>query len=501
MHSSAVCTAVRSGLVEGTSRDGVTRWRSIPYAQPPVGRLRLKAPQPVRPWDGVLKCHDFRYCAPQSHWYTAVGVGKFQPMSEDCLTLNVVAAEGETKSSLPVMVFIHGGGYFFGSSATPLFDGASLARRGCVFVSVNYRLGALGAADLSSLSTDESRIDDNIYLRDLVMALQWVHSNIARFGGDPDNVTIFGESAGAHAVTTLLALPAAKGLFHRAISESPAGGLASSPEQAQEHAEKFAAILGVPRQDAAAAVMKASTSELVKAFDQLLKRESREKPGAYPVGPTYGTAYLPLDPLESLQSGRAHRVPLLIGTNAEEAKLFTRVLKLLPTNEPAIEHLLANATPYDRARITAAYPTYPAVAACHQIGGDFTFGSLVWQIADARSAYAPTYVYRYDYAPRTLRWLGLGATHATELLAVFGGYQTRLGRLISAVGDKRSAERVTHDVQRRWNAFARTGTPGEDWPRYVCAERAVMIIDETSYVAHDPEASRRKAWQGVRGIP
>ena len=131
---------------------------------------------------------------------------------------------------MPVMVFIHGGGYILGSSATPIYDGAALARKGCVYVSVNYRLGALGCLDLSSLSTRDVTIDDNLFLRDLVMALRWVRDNIAVFGGDPDNVTIFGESAGAQAVATLLAVPAAKGLFAQAISESPASGMVGTPD-------------------------------------------------------------------------------------------------------------------------------------------------------------------------------------------------------------------------------------------------------------------------------
>ena len=157
-----------------------------------------------------------------------LGVGRYQPMSEDCLTLNVVTPETAIAEPLPVMVFIHGGGYFMGSSATPLYDGAALARRGCVYVSVNYRLGALGCLDLSSLSTPEITIDSNLYLRDLVLALRWVRDNIAEFGGDPGNVTIFGESAGACITATLLAVPAAEGLFARAISESPASGLVRS---------------------------------------------------------------------------------------------------------------------------------------------------------------------------------------------------------------------------------------------------------------------------------
>ena len=243
MHERTVRATVDSGTVEGFTRDGVNRWRSIPYARPPVGRLRFRAPKPVRPWPGVRYCHGFGNCAPQQRKYTILSVGKYQPMSEDCLTLNVTAAERPADQPLPVMVFIHGGGYIMGSSATPIYDGASLVRKGCVYVSVNYRIGALGCMDLSSLSTADNPIDGNLYLRDLVMALGWVRNNIAVFGGDPDNVTIFGESAGAHAVATLLAVPQAKGLFARAISESTASGMVRSPEAAEKFAVHFAGHL------------------------------------------------------------------------------------------------------------------------------------------------------------------------------------------------------------------------------------------------------------------
>ncbi|HZU49973.1 MAG TPA: carboxylesterase family protein, partial [Mycobacterium sp.] len=206
MHEHTVRATTTIGTVEGFTRDGVNRWRSIPYARPPVGPLRFRAPQPAEPWSGVRHCHGYTNCAPQQRRYTIVGLGKYQPMGEDCLTLNVVTPQAAGDKPLPVMVFIHGGGYILGSSATPLYDGVGLARRGCVYVSVNYRLGALGCLDLSSLSTPEITIDTNLFLRDLVLALRWVRDNIAAFGGDPGNVTIFGESAGAHAVATLLAV-------------------------------------------------------------------------------------------------------------------------------------------------------------------------------------------------------------------------------------------------------------------------------------------------------
>ncbi|HEX2214936.1 MAG TPA: carboxylesterase family protein, partial [Mycobacterium sp.] len=183
MHEHTVRAKIAPGTVEGFTRDGVHRWRAIPYAKPPVGPLRYRAPQPVQPWPGVRYCHGLGNCAPQQRMYTMLAPGRYQPQSEDCLTLNVVVPADVTPNrddaALPVMVFIHGGGYLLGSSATPIYDGASLARKGCVYVSVNYRLGALGCLDLSSLSTPDIRIDDNLFLRDLVMALRWVKENIA----------------------------------------------------------------------------------------------------------------------------------------------------------------------------------------------------------------------------------------------------------------------------------------------------------------------------------
>jgi len=498
MPAKTVRTNIASGAIEGFTRDGVNRWRSIPYAKPPVGALRFKAPQPVEPWAGVRPCHRFRYCAPQPRRYTIVGPGKFQPTSEDCLTLNVVAPEGDFDRPLPVMFFIHGGAYFLGSSATPIYDGASLARSGCVYVSANYRLGALGAVDLSSLSTDDIRIDDNLYLRDLVSALRWVRENIAAFGGDPDNVTIFGESAGAHAVATLLAVPAAEGLFAQAISQSPAGALSRSKELAAEFAVKFASILGAKEKDGARLLLAARPAHLVKAFDRLLTTSAADLPGGYPVGSTFGTDYLPLDPIQAMREGKAYRVPLIVGTNADEGRLFTRFLKLLPTDEAKIERLLEGTEPTDRQRITAAYPEYPAPAACIRLGADFTFGSTLWQIADSHSRHAPTYLYRYDFAPRTLQWSGLGATHATELLAVFDVYRTHLGRLLSAGADRRSAMRVSDDMQERWVAFAHRGVPGDSWPRYTRDARAVMVLDRASRVENDPHADRRQAWEGFQ---
>jgi para-nitrobenzyl esterase len=423
-------------------------------------------------------------------------------MSEDCLTLNVVAPTRlPTDDPLPVMFFIHGGGYMFGSSATSIYDGAAIARRGAVYVSANYRLGALGCIDLSSLSTPEHPLEANLFLRDLVMALRWVRDNVAGFGGDPDNVTVFGESAGAHAVATLLAAPDAAGLFHRAISESPPGGLIHPAEYSAGVARRVVAALGADPADGARAVMTARPSQLVRTLEHIMTDTIRGTPDSFGIGATYGGDYLPRTHVDAMSRGEAHRVPFIIGSNATEASLFARFMDYLPTNEPVIEKFLSAAEPDVAQRLRDAYPGYPNKTACLAFGSDFTFGARAWELAEANCAHAPTYHYRYDYAPRPMQWTGFGATHATELLAVFDVYDTRLGGLLTVAGDRGSARRVSRDVQRRWRSFSRTGVPGDDWPRYTTAEHATMIFDRRSRVESDPAAPRREAWAQLGAAP
>jgi para-nitrobenzyl esterase len=251
----------------------------------------------------------------------------------------------------------------------------------------------------------------------------------------------------------------------------------------------------VARQDAAEVLMAARPAVLVDALEKVT-RGMKEIRGAFVVGPTFGTEYLPRDPVVAMREGVAHRIPLIVGTNADEGKLFTRFLQLLPTNEPMIDALFADTDVESKTRILEAYPGYPSPSACVRLGGDFAFGTAAWQIAEAHGRHAPTYVYRYDYAPRTFHWSGFGATHGTELFAVFDVYRTPLGSLLTAVADRRSARRVSNDVQRRWRAFSRTGVPGDGWPAYTDQQRAVMVFDRQSRLEYDPRAERRRAWEG-----
>ncbi|MGB3773568.1 MAG: carboxylesterase/lipase family protein [Rhodococcus sp. (in: high G+C Gram-positive bacteria)] len=488
------------GTIRGFVHDDIAQWRGIPYAEPPVGPLRLRAPQPVTPWDGVRETTTWGDAAIQDSARSPIGPIKGQRTSEDCLTLNVSAPAARPSSPRPVMVFIHGGAYTLGTSATSLYSGKSFVQRGgVVYVSLNYRLGALGYLDFRQFSTPDRTFDSNLGLRDQVAALQWVQRNIAAFGGDPDNVTIFGESAGANAVTTLTAIPATRGLFHRAISQSSAPGMVATSDRSEQWGREFVELLGATPDTAADALATAEPHALVKAARRLGKKCLEETPGLIPYGPSVDGDFVPESPLEAYRSGRASAVPMIIGTNVHEGTLFPKALDALPTNDERISKLFANTDPSAKNRILAQYPGYPKGLSAIDFGGDVTFWRPSIEIADAHSQYAPTYVYRYDYSPRLFDLLKLHATHGSELFAVFGAYRTWQGRLFALLGDWRSSVKVTDEVQKHWLAFATGGAPQSEWGRYEVPTRATRIIDTATRMENDPLGARREAWEGFSG--
>lgn len=518
MHERTVRARTATGIVEGFTRDGVHRWRSIPYARAPVGSLRFRAPQPAQPWPGVRHCHTFANCAPQQRRYTVMGIGRYQTRSEDCLTLNVVTPEEPATQPLPVMVFIHGGGYILGSSATPIYDGAALARRGCVYVSVNYRLGALGCLDLSSLSTPQITLDSNVYLRDLVLALRWVHDNIAEFGGDPGNVTIFGESAGAHITATLLAVPAAKGLFARAISESPAAGMVRSREVAAEFAARFANLIGARTQDAANALMQASPAQLVEAQHHLIRQGMRKRLGAFPIGPVFGDDYLPMDPVEAMRSGRVHAVPLIVGTNAEEGRLFT--------GDARVEDPVGSQPQVGHEAIGRFYDTFigPRDITFHRdldiVSGTVVLRDLELEVAmdSAVTVFIPAFL-RYDLRPVTGEWqiaalraywelpammlqflrTGSGATRpALQLSRALLGNQGLGGTAGFLTGFRRAGRRHKKLVETFLNAASRADKSAA---YHALSRTATMTLgeDELLDIVELFEQLRGASWTKVTG--
>src|ERR1700739_3689903 len=330
------------GPVRGTDDGPIRTWKGIRYAAPPLGDLRFRIPQPPQRWTEVVDATCFGPACPQPT-PPNVPLDLGAPQGEDCLSLNIWAssdtAPGDAK---PVMVWLHGGAYILGSSGQPLYDGRTLAGDGdVVVVTVNYRLGVLGFLDFSSFDTAGRRFDLNIGLHDVLAALRWVRDNIAAFGGDPERVTLFGESAGAGIVTTLLAVPAAEGLFAGAIAESSPATSVYDRARARRVAVSFLDRLASAPSDAGgltdvpiAAILAASQ----EVFDEVPVRN----PGTLAFVPIVDGDLLPDYPVRLAQEGRPHPVPLIIGTNKHEAALF-RLMKspLMPITPRALTSMFA----------------------------------------------------------------------------------------------------------------------------------------------------------------
>jgi para-nitrobenzyl esterase len=504
---------VTGGVVRGVRERAVDAWRGIPYAAPPVGDLRFRAPRPVVPWAGARFGDSFGKVAPQSRKGPFMGASEGTPMGEDCLTINVIAPAGVAPSASaavraaqlrPVLVFIHGGAYSVGSSGEFPQQGEALVRQGGVlYVSFNYRLGALGYLDFSRYSTPDRPIESNLGLRDQVAALQWVRDNILNFGGDPDNVTIFGESAGGNAVTTLLTVPAAHGLFARAIAQSPPPNAVYPPELTAHWAGEFVAALegaepGSEETDPERAVellTSSAWSRFVEVTDAIMLRTPDEFPGTISLCPVIDGDFLPERPLDAFKAGRAAPVPLIIGTNDREGSLFRRRLDILATTPKRIAAVFARTDPDARREIEAQYPGLPRRRAALDFGGDYAFWFPTVKVAERHARFAPVHFYRFDIAPRLLRLLGYDATHGLELFALFDRMDSWFGRAVTALGGRRAFEAAGERMRRAWLSFAHDGTVDESWPAYDDEHRHTLIIDAVDRVESDPRSGRRVAWQ------
>ncbi|GAA1827871.1 carboxylesterase/lipase family protein [Agromyces salentinus] len=503
-----------AGPVRGVRERGIRAWRGIPYAAAPTGPLRFLAPRPVAGWSEVRDAGRFGPVAPQNRHGQFIGAASHLPRSEDCLSVNVVApdradaAPGHSPApgGLPVMVFIHGGAYSVGSSREFPRQGERLVRRhGVLYVSLNYRLGALGWLDFRAYAGPGHPFDVNVALRDQVAALEWVRRNIAAFGGDPDRVTLFGESAGANSVTTLMAVPSAEGLFARAIAQSSPANAVYLPEVAATWAGEYVSILSrlvddddlesESPEDAAAMLRAADPAVLARATTELTVRTPDENPGTISLAPVIDGEFLPWRPLDAFRDGTAHRVPLIVGTNDREGSLFEGRIDILPTTKPRIRAIFANTRKKSRKAIKRQYPGLPERRPAADFGGDFTFWYPSVKAAERHSRYAPTWSYRFDAAPRTARLLGLDATHGLELFALFEKFGTPVGTALTMLGGRRMFRSVGRRMQAHWVALAASGAPLESWPGYDERMRRTLIFDAEDRVEVDPRREKRLAWQ------
>jgi len=505
----AAIAQTRSGKVEGEERGGLHVFRGIPYAAPPVGAKRWRAPDKVEPWSGVRNCVAFGACAPQNkiplEALSAFFISEAQ--SEDCLFLNVWTP-GLDGARRPVMVWIHGGAFTIGSGAQSLYDGSTLAKRGdVVIVTINYRLGPLGFIRLSELTNGRIPSTGNEGMLDQARALEWVRENIAAFGGDPDNVTIFGESAGGMSVGTLLGMPGARGLFHKAIPQSGACNTANTLEQHVRVAEVLLEYAGVKRGDADAL--------LALSPEQLLALSARLSPGpgvpgdpsipGMPMQPVVDGAVVPRRSIDSVAAGNAAGVPVLVGATAEEWKLFGAMdpTLLTMTDEQLaarFEKRLGAATKpildaYRKARSARGEPA-AARDVFNAVETDRIFRIPAIVLAETQAKHEPrVYQYLFDW-PSPLFGGMLGACHAVELGFVFGTYAAPGVADFSGSGP--AADALAEQTMDAWLAFARSGDPSckslGRWPTYTTAERATMVLGEKTRLAHAPLDEERRAW-------
>jgi para-nitrobenzyl esterase len=496
----------RYGPVLGSDEGRVRAWKGIRYAAAPVGDLRFRAPEPPERWTEVVDATSFGPACPQPA-IPNVPLDLGAPQSEDCLSLNIWASSdtrpGDRK---PVMVWLHGGAYVLGSGSQPLYDGRRLAGSGdVVVVTVNYRIGAFGFLDLSSFNTSRQRFDSNIGLRDVLAALGWVRDNIAAFGGDPERVTLFGESAGAGIVTTLLAVPAAAGLFAGAIAQSSPATSVYDRGRARHLAVTVLEKLGITASDVER-LRQVSTAALVSAASEVFDEVPVRNPGTLAFVPIVDGDLLSDYPVKTAQEGRSHPVPLIIGTNKHEAALF-RLMRspLMPITPSAITSMFTQIAaeqpdlqlPTEH-QIVAAYPRMRRKSRGLNIATDVGFRMPSVWLAEGHSRVAPVYLYRFDYSTPLLKLLLVRAAHATELPYVWGNLGGPKDPTLK-LGGAKTAKAISRRVRTRWINFASQGKPqgpaGEpEWTTYQQTDRACLIIDRHDDVTHDLDARIRAAW-------
>jgi len=488
--------ATAQGKVRGLLVDGVMAFLGIPYAAAPVGPGLFAAPAPPPVWEGVRDARTLGPTAPKPPYVKPFDEILNDPViaGDDFLNVNVWTPD-PGGAGLPVMVWIHGGAFRNGSNAVPTYDGRAFARDGVVLVSVNYRLGAAGFAMLPDTTANRG-------IRDQLAALGWIQDNIAAFGGDPGNVTIFGESAGAMSVITLVSVAAGSGLFHKVIAQSGAGHSVVTAADATLVATEVGARLKVPA--TASGLATVDVPELVEAQHSVAIDVSREPDparwgasivaNAMAFPPVVDGELITERPIDAINAGIGHDLPMLIGTTTEEYRFFIVPNGLADAMTPEIVRGVLTRRGWDPAiadTYTMNRPDASAGDVLAAIITDSYFRIPAIRVAEGRSD-APTPTYLYEFAWRTpVR--DLGACHALELGFVFDTLAMPGSEIMAGDAPPQS---LADDMHSRWVAFAQSGNPG--WPAYTPDTRTVITFDETgNLLVDDPRGDERRLWDGV----
>ncbi|MEV0623895.1 carboxylesterase family protein [Nonomuraea sp. NPDC050404] len=481
-----------AGVVRGRTEDGLTVFRGIPYAEPPIGEARFQAPRPVRRWDGVREAYAFGPPAPQDAAMAGrIGGEPFKDMGDDWLTVNVWTPEPDPAARRPVMVWIHGGAYKHGFSGSPGYDARHIARDGdVVFVSLNYRLGVEGFARIEGAPANRALLDQ-------VAALEWVRENITAFGGDPGRVTVLGDSAGAGSIAALMVMPRAAGLFRRAVGQSLPGTYLSDA-LARDVATAIAAEAGL-RLAAAdlSGVHPRELPELGHAMESKMRRfEDRWGAFAHTLtafSPVVDGEVLPRAPWQALADGAGRDVELIIGHTRDEYRLFLLFAgELGKISEEQAGEALRRFGPDERAYRTA-FPGASAEDLYERVQSDWLFRMPTLHLAEAQAAGGGR-AHLYE-----LTWQSPGsggalrACHGLDGPLLFGTYDAHLGP--AAIGGEGVAEarELTAQIRTAWTSFATSGDPG--WPAYDTRQRLTRVFDTSPSITAYPEETSRRLWQ------
>ncbi|UJF31779.1 carboxylesterase/lipase family protein [Paenibacillus hexagrammi] len=447
--------SISDGQMEGIQENGLHIFKGIPYARPPVKELRFKAPKPVIPWEGIRDAKKFGGIAPQAilpEWPIA------EEQSEDCLYLNIWTPACDDHKR-PVVVWIHGGAFVMGAGSE--YDCAVFAEKGIVSVTINYRLGALGFLELGDVLGDEYRGSGNCGLMDIIAALRWVQQYISSFGGDPARVTVMGQSAGAKLASTLLCVPEAKGLFHRAIIQS--GGVQSIRDlgTASTITGRFLEALNLSKEQ--------GNMLLELPFSELIKAQSSFDGGAtglHKFGPVIDGKTIVRPPLESIRMGEANVVPVLIGSNKDEALATIQIEGLSIMEKSNVQALFGkNGLEVTQAYEEACLQKTREQAAVETLT-NYLYGYAVVQLAEALAAkHVPVWLYRFDYSKGAM-----GAVHSAEMPLIWKLPMSPL-----------ESERLVDRMHQAWVSFMSFANPEADdvhWSKFDLVERKAMVFDD-----------------------
>jgi len=493
----------KAGKIQGIKDEGIEIFKGIPYAKRIVGDLRFKPPVPARRFPGVFYATEFGPVCPQI--IPPVLLNPPNPQSEpDCLNLNIWTPSSD-QNKRPVMVWIHGGGFNTGNGR--IYDGTSLVKRGnVVVVTINYRLNSLGFSFIPGITS-------NVGMLDQITALKWVRDNIENFGGDADNITIFGESAGGMAVSTLLVMHEAKGLFHRVIAQSGACNPASyRASEGKDITKRVISESGIEKDDIEA-LCKISAYELVNAHSKISLENGEIKPWPFSIAPFIDGEHIPEHPLDLIRKGVASGVDLLVGTNLNESTIWKtfnpnfkeanevkmhimikNIVESLGQNEDKAEGLIKS---YRETRKNEGFLSAQEVLDAFSTDLEFRISAI--RTAEAQSVQNPnTYMYLFTWHSPFMGG-NLGACHITEIPFVFGMLDVPFWSIFSGKGEQ--AEKLSEKIMDAWISFARTGNPSHEgipeWPKYDGEKRSTMLLGKEIEVVNDPYGKERIAWDGI----